>query len=46
MEFYDKCTVDRIASALGRKGYRFSALINEVVKSDPFRMRKEEEIER
>lgn len=40
LEYYDRPTVDRIATALGQNGYRFSTLVVETVKSDPFRMRR------
>ena len=40
LEYYDRSAVDRIASALGQNGYRFSTLIVETVKSEPFRMRR------
>jgi hypothetical protein len=40
MESYDRRTVDRIVSALERDGYRFSALVIEIAKSDPFRLRR------
>jgi hypothetical protein len=39
LEFYDKCAVDRIMSALEANNYRFSTLLLEVVKSEPFQMR-------
>ncbi len=40
LEYYDRPAVDRIATALGQNGYRFSTLIAETVKSEPFRMRR------
>lgn len=40
LEYYDRPAVDRIATALGQNGYRFSTLIVETVKSEPFRMRR------
>jgi hypothetical protein len=42
LERYDKCAVDVIATKLERKHYRFSALIDEVVKSVPFETRRGE----
>jgi hypothetical protein len=39
LEYYDQCAVDQIAAALGRDNYRFSTLIVEIVKSDPFQKR-------
>ena len=40
LEYYDRCTVDRIVKDLGKNGYRFSSLVMAVVKSDPFQMRR------
>jgi hypothetical protein len=40
LEYYDRPTVDRITTALGQNGYRFSTLIVETVKSEPFRLRR------
>ncbi len=40
LEYYDRPAVDRIATALGKNGYRFSTLIVETVKSQPFRLRR------
>jgi Protein of unknown function (DUF1592)/Protein of unknown function (DUF1588)/Protein of unknown function (DUF1585)/Protein of unknown function (DUF1587)/Protein of unknown function (DUF1595)/Planctomycete cytochrome C len=40
METYDRCTVDHIAEALAGHNYQFSTLIVEVIKSDPFQMRR------
>jgi mono/diheme cytochrome c family protein len=40
LEPYDRCNVDEIARRLAGKGYRFSALVTEVVQSDPFRKRR------
>ena len=39
LEYYDKCAVDKIVEALEKNDYRFSTLIVETVKSDPFQMR-------
>jgi hypothetical protein len=39
LEYYDKCAVDTIVDALDRNGDRFSVLMAEVVKSEPFQMR-------
>jgi len=39
LEFYDKCAVDCIVNALDRNQYRFSTMLVEVVKSEPFQMR-------
>jgi hypothetical protein len=40
VEPHDKEAVDTIVRALARKGYRFSALVTEITKSYPFRMRR------
>jgi hypothetical protein len=40
LEYYDKCAVDKITTALARKNYRFSVLITEIVNSVPFQMRR------
>jgi hypothetical protein len=40
LEPYDNCNVDAIVSRVAAEGNRFSALITEVVVSEPFRMRK------
>jgi hypothetical protein len=39
LEYYDRPTVDRIDAALAKDNYRFSTLVAEIVKSDPFRLR-------
>src|SRR5262249_7364044 len=39
LEYYDRCAVDKILQGLEKNGYRFSALLVEVVKSEPFQMR-------
>jgi hypothetical protein len=39
VEYYDKCAVDKIAAALDKNEYRFSTLVLEIVKSEPFLMR-------
>lgn len=40
LEYYDKCTIDKIAAALEKNDYRFSTLFVETVKSDPFLKRR------
>jgi hypothetical protein len=40
LERYDKRTVKAIAGRLGARQYRFSALVEEIVKSQPFQMRR------
>jgi hypothetical protein len=39
LEYYDQCAVDAIELALADDDYRFSTLILEVVRSDPFQRR-------
>ena len=39
LEYYDKCAVDKIIVELAKNDYRFSTLLIEVVKSEPFLMR-------
>lgn len=39
LEYYDKCAVDTILKAVAQNNYKFSTLIDEVVKSEPFQMR-------
>ncbi len=40
LDYYDEPTLDRIQSALARDDYKFSTLLLEIVKSDPFRLRR------
>lgn len=40
LEYYDRPTVDRIVTQLEIEGYRSSVLVTEIVKSDPFRLRR------
>ena len=42
LEFYDKCALDQITRGASRKGYRFSRLVLEVVRSVPFQQRRGE----
>ncbi|MFO0810109.1 MAG: DUF1592 domain-containing protein [Gemmataceae bacterium] len=39
LEYYDKCAVDKIVAALDKNDYKFSTLLVEVAKSEPFLMR-------
>ncbi len=39
LEYYDRPAVDQIVGALSKNNYRFSTLILEIVKSEPFLMR-------
>ena len=43
LEYYDRRTVDRIVSALERDNYRFSTLMIEIARSEPFRLRRGKE---
>jgi hypothetical protein len=43
LEYYDRRTIDRIVSSLEKDNYRFSTLVVEIVKSDPFRLRRGKE---
>jgi len=40
LEYYDRCAVDKITGALARDNFRFSRLVVEITKSEPFRMRR------
>jgi hypothetical protein len=40
LEYYDRRSIDAILSSLQRDNYRFSTLVTEIVKSDPFRLRR------
>ncbi len=40
LEFYDRRAVDTITAALAKGDYKLSVLVTELVKSDPFRMRR------
>lgn len=40
VEYYDTCAVDKIVEGTARNHFRFSQLILEIVKSDPFQKRK------
>lgn len=43
LESHDRPTMDAITAALARNDYRFSTLVIEIVKSDPFRLRRAKE---
>ena len=43
LEPYDKCAVDEITKQLARHNYKFASLIQAVVESQPFEMRRGEE---
>jgi hypothetical protein len=40
LEYYDRPAVDRIVEAAGREGYKFSTLVIEIARSEPFRLRR------
>ena len=40
LEYYDARAVRKIAGDLAQSGYRFSALVSAIVKSEPFRLRR------
>jgi hypothetical protein len=40
LEFYDRRAVDAITAQVAKADYRFSALVTEIVRSDPFRLRR------
>jgi hypothetical protein len=40
LEPYDQCSVEQIAAAVARNQYKFSALVTEIVKSEPFEKRR------
>jgi hypothetical protein len=40
LEYYDERAVDRIQAEVAKNGYKFSALVAAIVKSDPFRLRR------
>jgi hypothetical protein len=42
-EYYDRCTLKKILQRLSVNDYRFSVLVSEIVKSDPFRLKRGEE---
>jgi hypothetical protein len=43
LEYYDRPAVDRIVAALASNDYRFSTLVSEIARSDPFRLRRGKE---
>ncbi len=45
LEYYDRCAVDRIAAAVAADDYRFSSLVLEIVRSEPFQKRRGKETE-
>ncbi len=45
LEYYDKCAVDKMIAEVAKNDYKFSTLVMEIVKSDPFQKKGEREIE-
>jgi hypothetical protein len=45
LEYYDRCAVERITSALPGQGYRFSALVLGIVKSVPFEQQRGDNVD-
>jgi hypothetical protein len=43
IEYYDQAPVNKIVAALEKNDYKFSTLVVEIVKSDPFRLRRGKE---
>jgi hypothetical protein len=40
LEYSDRCAVDKIVDATAKDGHKFSRMVVEIVKSDPFRKRR------
>jgi hypothetical protein len=43
VEYYDKPAVDKLVAALAKNDYKFSTLVAEIAKGDPFRLRRGKE---
>jgi hypothetical protein len=43
VEYYDQPAVNKIVAALKQNNYKFSTLVVEIAKSDPFRLRRGKE---
>lgn len=43
LEFYDQCATVKIVNSLKERDFKFSVLVTEIAKSEPFRMRRGEE---
>src|SRR5262249_15691076 len=43
LEYYDEPVIDRITATVARSDYKFSSLVVEIAKSDPFRLRRGKE---
>jgi mono/diheme cytochrome c family protein len=44
LEYYDRCTSNKILEQSRAAGFRFSSIVSAVVKSEPFRMRRGEAV--
>ncbi len=40
VEYYDRCAIDDITKALRENDYRFEVLVTEIIKSEPFQLRR------
>lgn len=40
VEKYDRCNLDAMTSSVEKQGYKLSTVVHEIVKSEPFRMRR------
>jgi hypothetical protein len=40
LEYHDQCAVRQLTKTLSQQGYRFTSLVTQIVKSDPFRKRR------
>ena len=45
LEFYDRRAVRKISTDLAKQDYKFSALVTGIVQSDPFRLRRGQDLE-
>ncbi|WP_157606203.1 DUF1592 domain-containing protein [Schlesneria paludicola] len=43
LEYYDRCTTAKIVESLKGRDFKFSVLVTEIAKSEPFRMRRGED---
>lgn len=40
VEKYDRCNLDAMTASVGKQGFKLSTVVHEIVKSEPFRMRR------
>jgi len=40
LDYYDERTIERVQTSLAARDYKFSALVTQMVKSDPFLLRR------